>query len=539
MFNTANPTAVLGLLVSGVCLLLYGVHQMADAMQRLAGSRLRSATMALYKQPLAAFGVGVLTTALTQSSSATSSLLVGLVGAQLMPLSVAIIMLLGTNVGSTLVVQLLAFHITDYALIIVGLAAAIALLTRKTSKRELGGALVGFGLILLALAALQAGSKPITSNEITAELLQRLTDAPIVLALIGLVLAVIFSSSTATIGIVLVLASNGSLPLDGAVALMLGANVGTTIIALLTSMGHEAIEGRRLALIHTGTKSLAAVVALVALTPLTDLLAMLPVHAGMQVALGHLFFNVLLAVVFVPLAQPLASLATKLMPASVEESQPGLDPAALQSPALALGQATREILRMTDIVTNMFRRSIRAFVRNGNEEPQLIGKMDDQLDEMEDAVKRYLTQLAEDKMTPEQKRRQIALLCIVTDLEAIGDIIDRQCMRVARRKWRKQISFSQEGWNELVTYHSEVTTALQQALAALAAQDPTLADEFFERKAQLSQMKREFRLRHLQRLQSKLPPSVESSALHLEFLNAMSRVVSHASSIAHVVRGDM
>jgi Na+/phosphate symporter len=255
MFDTATPTTVFGLLVGGAMLLLYGVRLVTDAMQRATGVRLRSATMQLARQPLAAFGIGVLATVLTQSSGASSALLVGLVNAQLVELPPAVVILLGANVGSTLVVQLLALHITNYAVVLAGLGAAAAMAARRTAL-----------------------------------------------------------------------------------------------------------------------------------------------------------------------------------------------------------------------------------------------------------------------------------------LEEIGDIIDKQIMRLARRKRRSQLAFSDEGWNDLLSYHSEVTAALQQALAA---QDSTIAAEFLARKTRLTQMKRQFHLRHLHRLRSGLPPSVASSAIHLDLLDAMSRVLSHASNIAHAVHGDL
>src|SRR3989440_11760148 len=204
MFDTATPTAVLGLLVGGVLLLLYGVRLITDSMQHAAGVRLRRAFMALAQRPLAAFGVGVLATAMTQSSSATSSLLVSMVSAQLVPLTAAVVMVLGANVGSTLVVQLLAFHITDYAMVLAGGGAAVAMVTRRTALRDVGQAFFGFGLVLLGLVALQTGSTPIAASHVTAEVLRTLTDAPFVLALVGAVLAIAFASSAASIGLALV-----------------------------------------------------------------------------------------------------------------------------------------------------------------------------------------------------------------------------------------------------------------------------------------------------------------------------------------------
>jgi phosphate:Na+ symporter len=542
MLDTPTLTAVLGLLVGGVLLLLYGVRLITDLMQRAAGARLRRAMMALARQPLAAFGMGVLTAALTQSSGAISSVLVGLVSAHLVELPSAIIMVLGANVGSTLVVQLLAFHLTDYALMLVGGGAAAAMATRRTALRDVGQACFGLGLVLLGLLVLQTGSTPIAASPVTAEVLRALTGAPVVLALVGMLLAMAFASSTAAIGLVLVLASTEAFPLVAALALLLGANVGSTVTAGLAALSGGTVVGRRLALIHTGTKLALATVALMTLGPLAALLSALRLDSAAQVAVAHLSFNLALAIIGVPLAVPLARLAVVLLPDRAPTTASGpryLDPDTLTTPAIALGQATREILRMTDIVTDMLNLSIHAFENSGAEVPSRIGALDDQLDKLEAAIKRYLTQLDEHQMTAEQARREIALLYIITDLEAIGDIIGKQFMRLARRKRRGQIVFSEEGWSDLVTYHTEVTAALQQALAALAAQDPTLAAEFLARKTRLSQMKREFHLRHLRRLHSGVPRSLESSAIHLDLLNAMSRILSHVSNIAHAVHGDL
>ena len=542
MVNTATPTAVLGLLVGGVLLLLYGVRLVTEAMQSAAEMRLRRAMALLARFPAAAFGVGVLATALTQSSGATSALLVGLVSAQLVPMTAAIVMLLGANVGSTLVVQLLALHITDYAIVLAGLGAAAAMATRRGTRRDIGQALFGFGLVLLGLAALQAGSTPIAASPATAGVLQALAKSPLVLMLVGVALAMIFTSSAATIGLVLALAANGTLSPLPALAIMLGANVGSTVTALLTAVSGGSVVGRRLALIHTGTKLVGAMVALFALGPLATLLSDLHPGAGEQVAVAHLMFNLVLAAVFVPLAAPLARLSSILLPEAETRTVSGahyLDSALLSMPALALGQATREILRMTDMVTEMLQLSIHAFEDHGDDIPVRIDALDDQLDELEAAIKLYLTRLDENLLTEEQVHREIELLYIITDLEAIGDIIDKQFMRLARRKRRNGVVFSDEGWHDLVAYHGEVTAALQQTLAALAAQDPTSAAEVLERKARLSRDKRELHLRHLRRLRSRVPPSLESSAIHLDFLNAMSRVVSHTSNIAHAVHGDL
>ena len=543
MVDTTNPTTILSLVFGGVLSLLYGVRLITDAMERDAGMRLRRGLMLLTKHPLVAFSTGVVVTMLTQSSGVTSSLLVGLVSVQLLSLGVAIITLLGTNVGSALVTQLLIFHITNFAFAFVGLGAAAAMLTRRTPKQGVGQACLGFSLIILGLAALETGSRPLAGSPITAQIFDTLVRSPVVLALIGAVLTMIFASSIAGIGLVIVLASSGSLPLAAALALMLGSNVGSTITALLTSLSKGSISGRRLALVHTGTKLVVACIALVALKPLVTILSWTSLPPASLVALSHLGFNIALALIFVPLAGPLASLVENLVP---DPSTKGgatkpcyLDPDALPMPSVALGQATREVLHMTDLITDMLNLSIHAFEDGDTDIPSRIGALDDQVDDLNAAIKYYLTQLDEDQMTQEQKNRQIALLYIITDLEAIGDLIDKQCMRLARRKRRQQLVFSDEGWQDLVNYHREVTAAVQLAFAALATQDPQLSAVFFPRKAQLYQMRRKLHLRHLRRLQSGIPLSVESSAIHLDLLIVLRNVLSYVSTIAHVVQEDL
>lgn len=533
---------MLGFLFGGVASLLYGVRLIADVLQRDAGARLRHLLMMLARYPLASFGVGIFMTLLTQSSGVTSALLVSLVSVQFLPLTTAIIILFGSNIGSALVVQLFVLNITDYALPLVGLGAVTALLTQRSRWRGIGQTLFGFGLVILGLAALKAGSTPLAGSHLTVAIFKALAQAPVVLALIGMILTMVFASSVAGIGLVIVLVVNGALTLPVALALLLGSNVGSTVTAMLTAFSSGSLAGRRLALIHTGTKFVVALALLTVLGPLTTALSGTHLPPATLVALSHLGFNLALAIVFAPLAGLLARYVEQLLPEKIAQNATGpryLNPDALAMPAVALGQALREILRMTDLLSEMLILSIHAFEKGGIDIPNRIGTLDDQLDDLNAAIKRYLTHLDEEQMDQEQVRRQMALLYSVTSLEAMGDLIDKQWMRIARRKQRRQITFSDEGWQDLMHYYREVTDAVQQIFAALAAQDLALAEAYLARKAQLGRLKRHLYFRHLRRLQSGVQPSVESSALHLDLLNAMSSVLTYAATIAHVVHGDL
>lgn len=542
MLATHDPTHLLILLVGGSMLLLYGVKQVTDSMDRAFGARLRLVMMTLATRPFAAFSAGMGVTLLTQSSTATASIMIGLVNAQLVPLATAIVMLLGAAVGSTLVVQLLAFHFTDYALEFLGLAAAIALLTRRTRLQDVGRGIFSFGFVLVGLAMIDASSTAIARSTITNAIMQTLAQSPIVLLLLGVLLAAIFVSSIAAIGIVMVLAASGALPLSAALAVTLGANIGTTLTPLLSALNQGNIAGRQLGVIYTGTRLVGVAIAMVLLHPIASLLAHLLPSPAAQISVAHLGFNVILAVLFVPLAQQLADLVTRLLAEPERTKKKGsryLDPEALTLPAVALGQAMREVLRMADLATEMLQLSIQAFDDGGRNLPKRIGNLDDQLDDLETAIKNYLIQLNDETLNEEQARRELSLLHISTELEAIGDIVDHQLMRLARRKRRKQIAFAQPEWEDIVAYHREVLGLLQRVLAGLATQDPAIADEVLAHRQYLNQIKREIHLRHLQNLSSGTPTSLDASAIHLEMVNAMSRILSHTCSIARAVQGDL
>ncbi len=542
MLKTHDPTHLLVLLVGGSMLLLYGIKQVTDAMERAFGARLRLVMMTLATRPVAAFGAGIIVTMLTQSSTATASIMIGLVSAQLVPLAAAIVMLLGAAVGSTLVVQLLAFHFTDYALEFLGLAAAIALLTQRTRLRDVGRGVFSFGLVLVGLAMIDASSTPIADSTITNAIMQTLAQSPLVLLLLGVLLAAVFVSSIAAIGIVMVLATGGALPLTAALAVTLGANIGTTLTPLVSALNQSNIAGRRLGILYTGTRLLGVAVAMILLNPIATLLPHILPNPAVQIAVAHLGFNVILAVLFVPLARQLADLVTQLLPEPERTKNTGsryLDPEALTLPAVALGQAMREVLRMADLATEMLQLSIQAFGDGAKNLPKRIGSLDDQLDELETAIKNYLIQLNDEILNEEQAQRELSLLHISTELEAIGDIVDRQLMRLARRKRRKQIAFAQTEWDDIVTYHREVLGLLQRMLAGLATQDSEIAEEVLTHRQYLNQLKRDIHLRHLQHLTAGSATSLDASTIHLEMVSAMSRILSHTCSIARAVQGEL
>jgi phosphate:Na+ symporter len=542
ILNPHSPTQLLLLLIGGSALLLYGVKSVTEAVERACGARLRLMMMTLASCPLAAFASGLFFTLLTQSSTATASVMIEMVSAQLVPLAAAVIMLLGAAVGSTLAVQLLAFHITDYALEFLGLAAVFALMTRTTKLQDAGRGLFSFALMLVGLAMIDASSAPIAGSSITNALLQTLAQSPLMLLLLGVLLASVFVSSIAAIGIVMVLAGGSALPLTAALTVTLGANLGTTLTPLFIAINQGNAIGRRLGVIYITTRFIGVTTAMLLLNPLAAGLTHLLPNPAAQVAIAHLGFNLILAVLFIPLASRMANFSTTLLPEPETAEKTGsryLDPRTLKLPAVALGQAMREVLRMADLATEMLQLSIRAFKDGAKDLSKRVGTLDDQLDDLEIAIKHYLIQLNDEALTEEQTERELMLLHVSTELEAIGDIIDHQLMRLARRKRRKQIALPQSEWKDIVTYHGEVSRLLQQVLAGLASQDLAIADEVLSQRQWLNQLRREMHNRHLHSLTSADPMNLDASAIHLETVNAMSRILFHTCSIAQAMQGDL
>ncbi|GHO76436.1 hypothetical protein KSD_42070 [Ktedonobacter sp. SOSP1-85] len=320
MFDYVLLIQIFFALLTGMGLLLYGIRSFTEMVEHIPSSHVRRLFLHAARFPVIAYLVSLLMTACLQSSSAMSSLLIELVGTDLVPFSTAIVMLLGANVGSTLAVQLLSFHVTDYALNIAGLFALLALMTARTRWRRVGQMVFPCGLMLLGLCTLSQASELLVSSPWAGVILQAGVSSPLLLLLLGAALAMLLNSSTATIGLVLVLASRHTLPLVPALAAMLGANIGTTLPALLTAVSHHAALGQRLAFIHTGMKCLGACLLFVVLQPLAALLAVCWQTPTLQVAMAHFGFNVLLTCFWMPLAGPLTWLLAHLVPSREKAS---------------------------------------------------------------------------------------------------------------------------------------------------------------------------------------------------------------------------
>jgi phosphate:Na+ symporter len=351
-------------------------------------------------------------------------------------------------------------------------------------------------------------------------------------------LTALLHSSAATIGIALAFASQGLLTLQASIPIILGANVGTCAVALISSIGAPA-EAKRVAIAHTLFKIIGVVLFYPFLGPYAKLTAYTAHSLPRQIANAHTLFNVVITGLILPFSTPLANLVTRLVKTPPKAEDPAhpryLDPHVLDSPPLALGQATREAIRLADIVQVMYKNTITVFTRDNPELIDDIETRENWVDNLNREIKLYLTKLSQSALNQEQLQREMALLAAINDLENIGDIIDKNLMELARKKIYKGLRFSDQGLKEIVDLHQMVGQNFEGVITAFASQDPELAQRVIKSKGWVAQKERELRQAHIRRLHEGLPESIETSAIHLDVLTNLKRINSHITNIAYPI----
>lgn len=524
-------------LFGGICLLLYGIRLAGRGLQRAAGARLRGILASMTSNRLVGMGVGAVVTALLQSSSATSVMLVGFAGSGLMTLTQAMGVVLGADIGTTLTVQLIAFKFYDYALFLVGVGIAMHYLSKDHVIRHVGESILGFALIFLSLKLMTDSMAPLKDNVFVGELFLLLQDNPVMVMLLSAAFTALVHSSAATIGMALAFASQGMIGLQGAIPIIFGANIGTCATAIALSLG-TSTEARRVAAAHTLFKLLGVLLFFPLILPFTKLIALTADDPMRQIANAHTFFNIGIAFLFLPFTGPLSRLIQYLVPEGDQTEKFGaryLNPQMLESTPLALGQASREIMRMADIVGDMLKKSIEPFRGGGMEQIQQIQNTDDQVDLLDSEIKMYLAKLTQSTLTEQQSKREMELLTFTDNLEHIGDVIDKNLMDLAKKKLINNLAFSEAGFAEIVSFHRMVVENFELAVSVFTMRDVELAIKLVRHKVRISELEREYRQAHINRLHLGFRESIETSSIHLDILSNLQRINSLLTDIAHPI----
>jgi len=526
--DTAPVTSadlVLFSLLGGTALLLYGVRLVGEGLQRAAGTRLRHVLSTLTGNRLKALAVGAGVTAVLQSSSATTVMLVGFASAGLLSLRQTIGVILGADVGTTVTVQLLAFDLLALSPLVVFVGWATWAIGRGT-VRYIGQAVLGFGFLFLGMKLVSDGTAPLATSGLFRDMLTALTGQPLILLLVAAVFTALVRSSAAVIGLALSLAASGLMPLSSAIPIIFGANIGTAATALFAAIGQNA-EALRVAAAHAAFKVVGVILFVPFAGLFTDLVAHTAPDVPRQIANAHTLFNVA------------ADLFTRLVPDRTTTSTGAiyLNPQTIDTPAVALGQALRETLRMGDVVLQSLRDSLSVLEHNDERLLREVIARDDLIDRLEEDIKQFLIGVGQQQLTEEQAERETALIFVIANLEEIGDVIEKNLMELAAKKIAGHHVFSQQGWSEIRELHAKVLENLELALSALAANDATIAEKIIRHKSVVNVLERQLRQTHIRRLHEGLRETIDTSSIHLDLLANLKRANSLVAGIAYAVLG--
>lgn len=539
-------------MIGGLAFFFFGLSNARHGLQLAAGERLRLLMGRLAHNRFFAVGLGALVTTILQSSSATTVILVSFAETQLLTLSQAFGVVLGSGIGTTLVVILLSFKkITQYALLLVALGIAMERLARRQQLRYIGSVVLGFGLIFFGMNLMSGAAVPLRESPLAMSAFGFLAKNPFWSLVFAAIFTAVIQVSAATIGLAIALAHSGALTFEAAIPIVLGANVGTCITAALACLG-MGVEGRRVAAAHVMAKAIGAAIVFPFIHDIAAWMGdfdgffvrrafSFSLAAGGKIALTHLSFNVLLAAVFLPFIEPFVWVVKKIIPEShrAEEFGPKyLDEAALDTPPLAFAQAKRELMRIAKMSHRMFADVLDLF-RNDVDFDKLVeevGAADDRVDMLEKKVRFYLAKVSQKALTESQAANQVALITIGGEFEDIGDAVSKEMTSLAHKRRKKLALFSEEGWSELKHLHSLVMENFGLAISMLMQPHQDIAMKAMRHEKYLNEVEQELRQSHLLRLHEKLPETFETSTIHLDLLSQFRMINSKLTKVVEIAR---
>ncbi|RWU27006.1 hypothetical protein DM813_04010 [Pseudomonas alkylphenolica] len=527
-------------LLSAVALLIWGTHIVRTGILRVYGSNLRRVlSQNMSKRPLA-FVAGILVTALVQSSNATAMLVTSFVGQGLMSLTPALAIMLGADVGTALMARVLTFDLSWLSPLLIFLGVIFFLSRKQTRAGQLGRVGIGLGLIILALQLIVEAAAPITHAQGVRVLFASLTGDILLDALVGALFALISYSSLAAVLLTATLAGAGLISLPVAIGLVIGANIGSGLLAFLsTSMQNAA--GRQVALGSLMYKLIGLILIIPVLKPLVSWMDSLSFSPQELVIGFHLLYNSLRCLIMLPTVTPMSRLCAWLLPERAEtngRARPRhLDPAALGTPSLALANAVRETLRMGDLIDTMLDAMQDVLKGKQTAMTQQMRSLGEDVEALNNAIKLYLAQMPREDLSAQDSKRWAEIIELAINLKLAADLIERMLRKVQQQKTSQRREFSDVGLEELTGLQSQLLSNLRLGLSVFLSADPESARQLLREKRRFRAQERRLAHAHVSRLQRKVVQSIETSALHLELIADMKRLNSLFCSSAYVVLG--
>jgi len=539
-------------LFGGLALFLFGMEQMAEALKAVAGDSMKRILGKLTTSRIMGLFTGALVTAVIQSSSVTTVMLVGFVTANLMSLSQAIGVILGADIGTTITAQIVAFKVTKYALLLVTVGFLFIFVGKTDKTKQYGALIMGLGLIFFGMGVMSDGMKPLRTYQPFIDLMQNVSN-PLVGILIATVFTGLVQSSSATMGVVIALALQGLISLEGGIALALGANIGTCVTAGLASIGKPR-EAVRVAVAHVTFKIVGVALIFAFIPYLADLVRWLsPVAAEgvtgvdklaaetpRQIANAHTVFNVGIAVLFLPFAGLFARFCEfvvqdKPMDEVGIAKARYLDDALLTTPALALDHTRMEIGHMGESVKAMMDGMMPAILTGNRESLKEIAKMDDEVDILHSQIVAYLGRIGRQSLSDQQSHEFTRLMDAVNDLENIGDIIETDLVVLGNKRIDENITVSEATQEVLTGVHERVAMTVEEALRAVTGNDQKAAQEVIAQKIEVTRLIDEATRHQVKRLMVDEPNRLATYAVETDVIEKLKRIYYFAKRMAKAV----
>lgn len=520
-----------------VALLLWGIHMVHSGVVRAFGGRLRQFLSIALRNRWTAFLAGLGITTVLQSSTAVALMSTSFIAAGLMTLVSGLAVTLGANVGTTLIVQLLTFDVAAAAPAFILAGLVIFKKGGKTRLHDLGRASIGLGLILLALHLIITTIEPAEKATALRNLFALVSADPILDVAIAAILTWAAHSSVAIVLLVMTLAAQHIVPPETALALVLGANLGNVIPQYFAAGTNSS--ARRLAVGNLIIRGTGCIIAIPLIGTLAQGMAHLEASPARQVADFHTLFNLVLAIAFIGVLEPLARLCSLFHPAGAVLNEPGkplyISTSTARSAPVALANATREVLRIVDMVETMLKTFIRALKSDDRKLLAELSSMDDALDSLHTAVKLHVMEISGNELSEHDEKRCAQILTFTINLEHIGDILDKSLREIAAKKIKHRLSFSPEGLRDIEGMHESLIEDLQLATRVFLAGDEPSARRLLEQKEAMRDIEHAALANHLRRLRERRAVSVETSGLHIDIVRDLKRIAAHIASIAYPI----
>ncbi len=532
--------------MGGVCFLLWGLRAVRNGMTRAFGADLHAIVSKTTGNRFSAFLSGVGVTALLQSSTATAFIIAAFCGQGLLSLSSGLAVILGADVGTAVVAQILSYNLSWLAPLLIIFGYVLFSFNKKRGKMEhIGKLLMGLALMLFALMWIKQSAAPLQDSEALAIVLQSLNKDPIMALLLAAVMTWLAHSSLAIVLLLASLVLSGVLPHDVGLVMVVGANLGGAVVPIFATL-RDSREASRVPIGNLVMRSVAAVAVLPFIGLAHDWLIAMGSTPERLLVDFHMAFNLALAFFFIPLTGPMAKLCIRLVPKGTEKADPAkpmyLDEKELDTPAIALAGAMRETLRMADVLQKMLEQTIIALRDNDAAIMKKIKKQDDIIDGLYKGVKLYMAKITRQSLDPEESYHYVQILSFASNIENAGDTIDNSLMEMARKKIDGKKRFSKDGMKEIEEIHEFVLETVRLAQSVFVSGDSLLARRMLEGKEDLRLREQNVTQAHMERISGGVSETIATSSMHLDVIRDLHRINSYMVSVAYPIleeRGEL